>query len=216
MLAMVCAIQLTGVAAADVQLADPTDSEITLNLNGSRNVSVKWDGESGPCILDGDDNFTLAVVVDPASVVGTAPTVSGTPLVFDDATDCAGVDFTVEGGTAIGSATFNVFVATLACNDCDPSAGWTQLFESATGGSTLFTVTVTVIDPTIDGPVDAAGIANAYLKDRENSDCMGKWGSNKTKSNWHGQLISHIAQHFSGQAVTGAQIAAYIEAACLP
>jgi hypothetical protein len=101
--------------------------------------------------------------------------------------------------------------ATVELNFTAESAGTTYFsFPVNTGGTvaqgtfdtSAANFMVTVLAPEEDEGRDAPAIANEYLKGLDSDKleaCKLANGTNKNRANWHGQLISKVAQHFEGQ-----------------
>lgn len=114
-----------------------------------------------------------------------------------------------------------------ACGDVDDPAVQTVTFTAANPGTTTVTfavdgfssssalvsagtfdltaATFTVVVLGNDGR-DAPAIANDFLRDVADAEtlaaCQDVNGTNADKSDWHGQLITKIAQFFEGQSFT--------------
>ena len=90
--------------------------------------------------------------------------------------------------------------------------------DNAHNGNDLTTRTKFDVTATVVHCIEMRGapaIANEYLRDRANiADCKDNLGTNKNKSNWHGQLISAVAHEFEGTTFTEAEVHAFVEEAC--
>jgi hypothetical protein len=179
------------------------------------------DGESDvPGCNIGEDG---QLVLDVASADSSKVTVSPASITIEDCGETAGATVTVTGaaptdGTAVMvSFTVNQTESVLrelrTGNPSNPTIINSKFADDAT-------FYVNVLDP--QGPTrDAPAIANEYLRERsENDDCLDAQGTNGRpgqrgyKSNWHGQLIAKIAQHFDGASFTEAQVKAAVETLC--
>jgi hypothetical protein len=102
---------------------------------------------------------------------------------------------------------------TFGRNSASTALGNTSLVEAS--------FDVTVLAQAVEMPSrDAPAIANEYLKQQSNEytdNCKAQNGTNKNKNNWHGQLISKVAQEFEGQSFTLAQedlVTGYVDLLC--
>jgi hypothetical protein len=175
-------------------------ASVTLGYVATGDGQNPEDGKSG-CNLGGPGaHFTMGVTetADPAGGAG----IDGLPasVVF---TAC---EVTVDGvkGPASQDLTFEA-TSPGTTTVSFPAQSFTTNHEKVTLSSfdtsgASFVVTVTA--PEEDEGRDAPAIANEYLKGLDSDKleaCKLANGTNKNKANWHGQLISKVAQHFEGQ-----------------
>jgi hypothetical protein len=213
-------IGTAGIAQSDTIYIDlvtnPGSDDVTLDLaDGSPQTATitlevataNDDNKNGCNLTASGSQVRFDVVVN--TVSGTASTLDKSVVTF---TDCTTPQTIGVSATAVG-----VIGVTLTYKDHVSGSSPLTAADWNTAGAAF---SVTVIDSTQTGTLDAPEIANAYLSDRlDNSDCKEAFGNNKNKSNWHGQLISAVAQHFQGQTFTNstkAIVEDYVEDACRP
>jgi hypothetical protein len=174
-----------------VGVGDSATVTLTYAVTGSGKNPV--DGKSG-CNLSGGAGTQLVMdVVPEADPVAGAAGVAGMPAtVTFESCDDAGAPATV----------------TLSLTALSPGVTTYRFVEdaAATVGQGSFDTTgatFVVVVPDDEGR-DAPAIANEWLHevatDAELASCQVSNGTNPGQTNWHGQLISKVAQFFEGQS----------------
>jgi hypothetical protein len=163
-------------------------------------------GDRNGCNIGGGSGAQLVLDV---SSSDAAVSVTPSQIVFDGDEACEEVrPVTVTGVSGTGAA------GALVSFTVNPSSKLKD--DSLTQIDANFVVNVTAPQE-LEGR-EAPAIANAYLHASEdNSDCKAANGTNKNQNNWHGQLISKVAQHFEGQSFAPAQenvVTDYVDGLC--
>lgn len=182
---------------------------IVLTVGESASVTLTYsqtndDGKSG-CNLQGSGSQLTLDVVGTGDPVDGPAGLSGMPeaVVFESCDDATGADSVVVlnfAGVSPGTTTF-----TFSRN----AAGTVTNSPDATYDTSGATFVVTVLAPQEQVGRDAPAVANDWLHNTATLEqlaaCRALNGTNKTGSNWHGQLIGKVAQHFEGQSFSTAQ-----------
>lgn len=191
----------TGMAAADTISTSSTDASydaatrtftIAVGQTATATLAYAADrtGKNGCDLTGKDSQVTFGTASSVGGVVsGLAETVQYTACPDEDDPPRS-VSFT---GATPGTTVVSFAVESVTAKDVT-AAGF------VTGPATF---TVVVVAP--EGR-DAPAIANDYLHndadDATLAACQEANGTNTSQSNWHGQLISKIAQYFEGQTFT--------------
>ena len=173
----------------DLVSGSPQSGSVTLEYR-----ATNGDGKNGCNLTGTGKHVTFPLVVQ--TVSGTAPVLDKASVTFTDCTQTQTVNISA---TAVGTINVTLNTPTFQTNDPDVVAGSWDV--SGAGFS------VTVVDSTQVGMLDAPEIANAYLGDRaDNSDCKAAWGTvgKPKQADWHGKLISAVAKQYQGQTFTSA------------
>jgi hypothetical protein len=203
-----------GVTTVEVNVAETSDP-VTIWVE-----TTSGDGDVPGCNIAGE---AYKLVLDVASADASKVTVSPSTITIDDCDEANGKTVTVmgeapTGGTAVMvSFTINEAESSFRTSETGPPPNPTIINSKFTNDAVFY---VNVLDP--QGPTrDAPAIANEYLRERgDNDDCLeaqgtnGRPGQKGYKSNWHGQSISKIAQHFEGESFTEAEVEAAVETLC--
>jgi hypothetical protein len=202
-------------ASADDVTASSVDFQVVADQNtivmvvgDSSTVDLTYsvtngDGKQG-CNLTGPGSQLVLDVVGTGDAVEGPAGLSGVPasVAFeacdDELTDTAAVRTLSFTAVSPGTTTFTF--TRNATSSVSSSSG--------TYDTTAATFVVTVLAPQEEVGRDAPAIANDWLHNTataaELAACREANGT-KNKSNWHGQLISKVAQLFEGQSFTASQ-----------
>lgn len=172
------------------------------NLQGGRRLVLdigNTNGGAASVVADTSSRFGS----DPSKVLFTGDCEAGDPKV-----SILKATLTVTGVAATAVGTPAVVSFTKDSTNSTALGNWNLAPAS-------FDVTVvgTAPAPTRDAPA----IANTYLSDASDAytdNCKAAQGTNKNRSNWHGQLISKVARQFEGQSFTVATVTAYVDSLC--
>jgi hypothetical protein len=206
-----------GVTTVEVNVAETSDP-VTIWVEATDGTDE--DEDVPGCNLGGSAN---KLVLDVASADTSQVTVAPSTITIDECGETNGKTVTVTGaaptgGTAVMvSFTIDEDESSFRTHETGPEWNRTVINSKFTNDAVFY---VNVLDP--QGPTrDAPAIANEYLRERgDNDDCMDAQGTNGRpgqkgyKSNWHGQLVSKIAQHFEGVSFTEAQVEGAVETLC--
>jgi hypothetical protein len=176
---------VSGVKTFIMEVGDTASAMLTYS-------ETNTDGVSG-CNLGGRDSAVTLGVTQTAAPTGGAG-ISGLPQSVT-LTDCNDTETLTFSAVSPGTTTVTFPVSAVVSNKTGAEPGTFN-----TSGATFV---VTVLAPEEDEGRDAPAIANEYLKGLSSTRltaCKENNGTNKNQSNWHGQLISKVAQHFEGQS----------------
>ncbi len=184
-------------AVETVVLAPGETKTVTLTYVNTNEQGVDHDNDdSTPKLYQDTENRcgahgTKSLVLDVSTSNPAVASLNTNQITIQDCDGTASVIVTAVG---VGTAEIRFSVAQSS------TASGTQWTTPAD-----FDVQVVAPDPGRDAPA----IANEYLHQAATQTtldaCRSALGTNKTKSNWHGNLISMVAKQFEGQTFTTAQ-----------